>query len=217
MSLRSPRPPGALALPFAVLFALAGFAAEAQAQRLEGREREAVDLCVDRAEELVRDRERGRGDVEVDEIVRAEEEDDEVEVQGYLRVADRDGDRREAWLDCTVDFQGENEITEFDEDGLLRSLRYDRERDRDRGYRGRSRRGDAREDARGACRELAEEQGYELVDVADRDRTDRGARLDLNLRRDNGRRFTATCVYNENRDEARFARLDPEDRRRGRR
>jgi hypothetical protein len=214
MSLRSWFLLGAAA-PLALL---AWGAGDARAQqRLEGRERDAVEMCVDRAEDIVRDREGSRGEVEVDEIVRAEEDDDEVEVQGYLRVYDRGGDRREAWLDCVVDFQGDNEITEFDEDGLLRSLRYDRERDRDRGYRGRERRGDERQDARSACRELAEEQGYELVDVTDRDRTERGARLDLRLRRENGRRFEATCVYNGRQDEARFARLEPEDRRRGRR
>jgi hypothetical protein len=86
-----------------------------------------------------------------------DEDDDKVELEAYLNVYARDNDRREAFLTCTVDFEGENRITDFDEDGLLRSINYYRDRgDNNRDRRRRDRDGDQRENARSACRELFE-------------------------------------------------------------
>lgn len=204
MSLRA-RISGAAA-PLALVLALGAAGTPAQAQDRE-RVREAERLCLDRAQDLLRERGGGR-DIEVDEIVDTDEDGERLKIQGYMRVDDRNRDRRGVWLDCDVDFDGDNRVVYFDEDNFFRSLR-----GRDRGYRGdrESRRRDPREGARSACREMAEDQGYDLVDVTDRDRTDNGARLDMRLRR-NDRRFDATCVYNGNRDEARFVRLEGEGR-----
>lgn len=193
----------AAAAPFALLLALAG---GVQAQRFDldrykGREREAIDTCRRHAEDVLNEN-GGRRDVEVEEISRTDENDDKVKVQGYLRVYNRDGDRRPGWLDCTVDFDGDTKIVSFDEDSLLR----DRDRKRDRK---RDRRGDLREQASAACRDMVEDQGYEVGDVRDRDRVENGMRLDMRLRR-SGRGFDATCIYNSNQDEARFARLEPD-------
>jgi hypothetical protein len=192
-------------------------AGEAQAQRgldrLEGRSRDAADMCLQRADELVRDRERGRGGAEIAQVVRADEDDDKVELEAYLNVYARDNDRREAFLTCTVDFEGENRITDFDEDGLLRSINYYRDRSDDRNRdRPRRRDGDEGNNARAACRELFEEQGYRVSDVRDRDRNGDQVRLEMRVERNNGRRFDAVCLYNRNRDEARFAELRPVDR-----
>ncbi len=210
-----PRLAGAVA-PLAMLVLLG--AGEAQAQRglerLEGRQRDAADMCLQRADELVRDRERGRGGAEIAQVVRADEDDDKVELEAYLNVYARDNDRREAFLTCTVDFEGENRITDFDEDGLLRSINYYRDRDdSNRDRRRRNRDGDQRENARSACRELFEEQGYRVENVTDRDRNDEQVRLEMRVERNNGRRFDAVCLYNRNRDEARFAELRPVNRR----
>ena len=190
-------------------------AGEAQAQRgldrLEGRSRDAADMCLQRADELVRDRERGRGGAEIAQVVRADEDDDKVELEAYLNVYARDNDRREAFLTCTVDFEGENRITDFDEDGLLRSINYYRDRS-DGGNRDRRRRnndGDQRENARSACRELFEDQGYRIENISDRDRNGDNVRLEMRVERRNGRRFDAVCLYDRNRDEARFAELRP--------
>lgn len=206
-----PRVAGAVA-PFALL-ALLGVG-EAQAQRgvnrLEGRPREAVDLCLRRAEDIVRERERGRAGVEIEEVIRADEDGDEVEIQGYVRISDRDGDRREAWLDCKVDFDGENRVSDFDEDALVRSISYDR--DRDRRGNDRRRRGEPAENARAACRETFEQQGYRISDIRDRDRNDNQVRLEMRVERNNGRRFDAVCLYNRERDEARFGELRPVSR-----
>lgn len=202
---------GAVA-PLALL-ALMGVG-EAQAQRglsrLEGRPREAADMCLQRADELVRDRERGRGGAEIEQVVRADEDDDKVELEAYLTVFDRDNDRREAFLTCTVDFEGENRITDFDEDALLRSISYDR--DRDRRPRDRYRRGEPAENARAACRETFEQQGYRITDIRDRDRNNDQVRLEMRVERNNGRRFDAVCLYNRDRDEARFGELRPVSR-----
>ena len=77
----------------------------------------------------------------------------------------------------------------LDEDALLRSLEHyrgrDRDRDRDRD-RARGGRGELREEARAACREMVEDQGYEIVDVRDSDRTEAGMRLTSALRRHDG-------------------------------
>ena len=203
---------GAAAPPLALLLLLGTPAAPAGAQqgRLEGRPREAVEMCRERAERVVRERDRGRG-VEVDEIVDVDEDGDRVAVRGYLRVEDRDGDRRgAAWLDCEVDFGGENRVARFDEDLLLRNLERARERDRER-ERGRRRGGEPREAARDACREMVEEQGYELADAREGGRTGAGTRLELGLRR-NDRRWDAVCAYDRDRDEARFVSLEPERR-----
>lgn len=209
-----------LAAPLALL-ALLG-AGEAQAQRglerLEGREREAAEMCLERADELVRDRERGRGGAEIAQVVRADEDDDKVELEAYLNVYARDNDRREAFLTCTVDFEGENRITDFDEDGLLRSINYYRDRDdrdgRNRDRPRRNRDGDQGNNARAACRELFEDQGYRIENITDRDRNDNNVRLEMRVERRNGRRFDAVCLYDRNRDEARFAELRPAGNRR---
>jgi hypothetical protein len=123
---------------------------------------------------------------------------------------DRDGDRREAWLDCKVDFDGENRVSDFDEDALVRSISYDR--DRDRRGNDRRRRGEPAENARAACRETFEQQGYRISDIRDRDRNDNQVRLEMRVERNNGRRFDAVCLYNRERDEARFGELRPVSR-----
>lgn len=196
------------------MVAIAGFAgtAAAQVNYREGRPRDAVEMCVERAEEILRDR-GGNRDVEIDEITRADEDDNIVKIQGYLRVRDRDGDRHEAWLDCDVDFEGDNRIVYFDEDNLIRSVNYDRDRERNRDRRRSG--GDLREDARAACREMVEDQGYQLGDVREAERTGSGMRIEMRLRRGDNR-FNAVCLYNADRDEARFFRLEREggDRRR---
>jgi hypothetical protein len=198
------------AAPLALFLLAAGTAGSPAVAQDRERVREAEQLCLERAQDLLRDRGGGR-DVEIDEIVDTDEDDEVLKIQGYMRVDDRNRDRRGVWLDCDVNFEGDNRVVYFDEDNFFRSLR-----GRDREYRGgnrESRRRDPREGARAACRDMAEDQGYELVDVTDRDRTDNGARLDMRLRR-NDRRFDATCVYNGNRDEARFVRLEGDGRRR---
>src|SRR5215213_3396279 len=204
---------GTAAAPLTMLLLLLGTPAgpaAAQQGRLEGRPREAVEMCRERAERVVRDRDRGRG-VEVDQITDVDEDGDRVAVRGYLRVEDRDGDRRgAAWLDCEVDFGGENRVARFDEDLLLRNLERARERDRER-ERGRRRGGEPREAARDACRELVEEQGYELADAREGGRAGAGTRLELGLRRGD-RRWEAVCAYDRDRDEARFVSLEPERR-----
>jgi hypothetical protein len=201
------------AAPLTTLLLLLGAPAGpagAQQGRLEGRPREAVEMCRERAERVVRDRGRGRA-VAVDEITDVDEDGDRVAVRGYLRVEDRDGDRRgTAWLDCEVDFGGENRVARFDEDLLLRNLDRARERDRER-ERGRRRGGELLADARDACREMVEEQGYELADAREAGRAGAGTRLELRLRR-NDRRWDAVCAYDRDRDEARFVGLEPERR-----
>jgi hypothetical protein len=195
----------------------------------EGRPRDAIELCRAYAEDLVQARGAGRA-VEVAQITRAEEDDDKVEVEGYVRVAERDGDRHRARIDCEVDFKDRNEIVAFSHDGLFRQ---DEGRDRG-GYaqawpsQSRPRRDDdrprqvaRRDDDRGgrglgqeagqACRKVARSQGYEVASVGDRDRTGNGQRVDMRLRRGD-RRFDAECVYNANRGEARLARLEPRGR-----
>ena len=206
-----PRVAGAVALLAMIVLLGAG---EAQAQRgpnrLEGRPRDAANMCLQRADELVRDRERGSGGAEIAQVVRADEDRDKVELEAYLNVYDRDNRRREAFLTCTVDFAGKNRITDFDEDGLLRSINYYRDRDNsNRDRRRRNRDGDQRENARSACRELFENQGYRIENITDRDRNDNNVRLEMRVQRRNGRHFDAVCLYDRNRDEARFAELRP--------
>jgi len=120
---------------------LLGGAGPASAQ---GRSSAAVEMCLEHAEDVLRDSDRGRGaDVEVEEITRVDERGgDRVRVRGRLRVVvDGDDSRRgTARLDCEVDLGGENRVTRLDEDGLLRALDRRRERERD-GGRGRG--GDA--------------------------------------------------------------------------
>ena len=200
---------GGMGLLAMLAFLGAAGTAAAQADYREGRPRDAVEMCVQEAERILDERERLR-DVEIEEITRADEDDDVVKVQGYLNVRDRDGDRREGWLDCDVSFEGENRIVWFDEDNLLRSVTYDRDRRRNRGGdRDRRGGGDLREDARAACRDMVESQGYEIADVRDQDRTDNGMRLEMRLRRGDNR-FDAVCLYNRDRDSARFVRLERE-------
>lgn len=177
-----------------VLLTLAAAApAAAQADWSEGRRKSAVDMCRERAEEIIRDRDAG-GEVEVDEITRADEDDDRVTVEGHLRYRDRDDDRRRARLSCEVDFDGDDRIVAFDEEGLL-----ERDRDRDGGsWRQASR----------ACERLAEDQGYEVADLRDQDRAREGLRMEMRLRRDD-RRFEAVCVYDRDRESAAFVRLEP--------
>jgi hypothetical protein len=184
--------------------------------RLEGRPREAVEMCRDRAEDLVRERGAGRA-VQVDETDRAREDDDRVEVRGFVRVLERDGGRHRAWIECEVDFEGSNRIVAFREDGLFRRDGGGRDRRSDSGWgawsRGRdrdreqARGGNLREQASRACRRLAQEQNYQVADVQDRDRTGNGMRLEMRLRR-NDRRWDAVCQYNANSGEARFVRLE---------
>lgn len=198
---------GGIALLATITAMTAAGPAAAQADYREGRPRDAVEMCVERATEILEQRERTR-DVEIEEITRIDEDDDIIKVQGYLNVRDRDGDRREGWLDCDVDFEGDNRVVYFDEDNLVRSVGYDRDRRRNRD-RDRRRGGELREDARAACREMVESQGYELADVKDNDRNDHGMRLDMRLRRGDNR-FDAVCLYNKERDTARFLRLEKE-------
>ena len=194
----------------------------------EGRPREAIGMCRNHAENLVRGRGAGRA-VEVDEITRADESGNRVKVQGYVRVRERDGGRHRAWIDCEVDFRDRNEIVAFYQDGLFRrdSERRDernrygdrgRDQDRDRrrdGDRDRdeARRRDQPANAVQACRRMAGEQGYEIGEVRDRDRTENGMRVEMRLRRGE-RRFEAVCLYNASSNQARFLRLEPQSQRR---
>lgn len=200
------------AVPLALVMLVAA-ASPALAQREidveEGRPQEAVEACTEYAQELLEERNRGN-EVDVDRIIRAEEDDDIVKVQGYLEVNDRDGDRRRsAWLDCDVDFDGDNEVTYFDEESFFRRL--DRQRDRDRGSGNRRNRGggdgDLQQEAREACREMVQDQRFEIGDIRDVERTDSGASVRMRIR-NNNRRFDATCVYNRDSEDARFARLE---------
>lgn len=190
---------GAAPLALLVLLGTAG-TASAQRNVEEGRPRDAVAMCVERAEEIIRERDRGRN-VEVDEIDEAEEDDDRVRVRGRVRVEDDDGDSRgTARLDCEVDFGGENRIAEFDEDRLISSLEDD-----DRG-------GDRRRDgeqvadrAREACRRVARENDWTDIRAEVRDRRDDDGRLVLDMRgqRDN---FSPErrCRFDPDSGEARF-------------
>jgi hypothetical protein len=192
---------GAAPLALLVLLGTTGMAS-AQSDVEEGRPREAVNMCVERAEEIVRDRDRGRN-VEVAEIDEAEEDDDRVTVRGTVRVEDEDGDRRgTADLDCEVDFGGDNRIAAFDEDGLLESL----DDGGDRG--GRDRDGGRRQEAeraREACREVARDNGWSDIRAEVRDERDDNGRLVLDMtgRRDN---FNPErrCRYNTDTNQARF-------------
>lgn len=189
------------AAPAALLLLLgAAGPASAQSNVEEGRPREAVKMCVERAQEIIRDRDRGR-DVEVDEIDEADEEDDRVTVEGTVRVEGRDRSRT-ADLRCEVDFGGDNQIAEFDEDRLLSSLE-----DND-GNRGRDRRaggGREVEQAREACRQIARENGWSDIRAEVRDQRDDNDRLVLDMRgqRDN---FNPErrCRYNPETNQARF-------------
>ncbi len=168
----------------------------------EGRPREAVNMCRERAEEIIRDRDRGRN-VEVAEIEEAEEDDGRVRVQGRLRVEDDDGDRvGTADLECEVNFEGENEIAEFDEEGLLDSLEESRE---GRGGGGGGDRERVAQRAREACREVARESGWSDIRAEVRDRRDDNGRLVLDMtgRRDN---FSPErrCRFNPENGQARF-------------
>jgi hypothetical protein len=218
---------------FASAFPLAGLlllaTAPAQAQRGgDDRSREAVRMCIEQAEDILRDR-GNRREVELDDIRDIDRDDEVIKVQGWLRVYEGDGDRRRAWLDCDVSFRGENRVVYFDEESFLTSNRdsdswrprndrdWDRGRDWDRDDRRDNHRsdrgsGNLREDAQQACRRLVRDQGYDVADVTDRDRTENGMRLDMRLRR-NDRRWDATCAYNGNQDEARLVRLDPDNNR----
>jgi hypothetical protein len=182
-----------------LLAVTAAVPAAAQVDWSEGRRNTAVRMCQERAAEIIRDRGAGR-EVEVDEITRADEDNDRVKVEGYLRYRDRDDDRRSARMDCEVNFEGNDRITAFDEEGLLDS---DRDRDRDR-----DRNGDLRRQAGRACERLAEDQGYEVADLRDQERSRDGMRMEMRLRRDD-RRFEAVCVYDRDRESAAFIRLEP--------
>jgi hypothetical protein len=129
-----------VAAPLALLLLLLGDAGPASAQgRGEERSRTAVEMCLDRAEDVLRNRE-GGVDIEVDEITGVDERgDDRMRVQGRLRVGD-EGRRGTAQLDCEVDLSGVDRVTHLDEDGLLRGLDRRRKHDRDRDL---SRNGDA--------------------------------------------------------------------------
>jgi hypothetical protein len=123
-----------VAAPLALLSLLLGDAGPALAQDLEEeRSRAAVKMCLERAEDVLRDR-RGELDIEVDEIAGVDERrGGRMRVQGYLRVIDDDdGWWGAARLDCEVDLSGVDRVTYLDEDGLLRGLDRRRKRDQDR-------------------------------------------------------------------------------------
>lgn len=212
----------ALGLAAAALGLLAAPGSAAAQDWREGRKGDAVMMCRERARSILQDRGDRDIDIAVDDISRASEDNDRVKVQGYYNV--RTDDRRRtgrAWVDCEVDFEGRNQVTYFDEDAFLDSLRNggdrygDRRRgdDRDRDY-GRDRDGDRRGgnagDAQRACRELARDQGFDVRDFDDRDRLRGGdlVRLQMSLRRGDNR-FDATCDYNPRNDDARFVELNP--------
>lgn len=176
-----------------------GAAAPAAAQLgdLEGRPREAVELCFERAEELARDRD--VGDLELRDVSRAEEDNDQVEVEAEVRGRG-DGERRAATIECTVNFDGDNEITEFNDDEFVDDLRREAA-----GGGG----GDGRREFDQACRRAAERDEFDVVEITERSRDGRDRERDLRMRR-NGNPWRATCIV-EQGEQARLTDVERRD------
>ena len=93
----------------------------------DDRREQAARLCLDHAEDQVRDN--GGDDVRIERVVDAEKDGDKVRLLAEMS-ADYDDGRRSAQVECEVDFEGDNEVTAFrqvDEaggafDDLLRDL-----------------------------------------------------------------------------------------------
>ena len=93
----------------------------------DDRREQAARLCLDHAEDEVRDN--GGDDVRIERVVDAEKDGDKVRLLAEMS-ADYDDGRRSAQVECEVDFEGDNEVTAFrqvDEaggafDDLLRDL-----------------------------------------------------------------------------------------------
>lgn len=171
--------------------------AVAQLGSLEGRPREAVELCFERAEDLARDRD--VDDLELSDVGRAEEDDDRVEVEAEVRGRG-DGGRREATMECTVNFDGDNEITEFNDDEFVDDLRREAA-----GGGG----GDGRREFDQACRRAAERDQFDVVEITERSRDGRDRERDLRMRR-NGNPWRATCIV-EQGDQARLTDVERRD------
>lgn len=185
--------------------------AVAEADYREGRKKDAVDMCFDRARELARDRD--VGDLDLREVTRADEDNDEVRVEAVLRGRDDRDDRRRARMDCTVDFEGDNRITSFNEDDFIRDLRRDVSDRRD-GNRDRDRNDGDQEaygrNARQACTKAAQQEGYDIGELSDRERDGDRVEIDMRMRR-NGNRWTATCAYDRRSNEARLHDVERRD------
>jgi len=76
----------------------------------DGRGEQAAQLCLEHAEDKVRDN--GGDDVRLERVVDAERDGDKVRLRADMS-ADYDGDRRSAEVECEVDFEGHNEVTAF--------------------------------------------------------------------------------------------------------
>lgn len=182
----------------------------AQVDYDEGRKRDAVEMCFERARELARDRD--VGDLDLREVTRADEDDDEVRVEASIRGRDDRDDRRRARMDCTVDFGGDNRITSFNEDDFIRDLRRDvsdRDRDRNRDRNDGDQEAYGRS-ARQACTKAAEQEGFNVGDLSDRERDGDRIEIDMRMRR-NENRWVATCAYDRRSNQARLHDVERRD------
>ena len=78
------------------------------------RQEQAARLCLDYAEDKVRDN--GGDGAHFERLVDAERDGDRVRLLADMS-ADYDGDRRSARVECEVDFDGDDEVVSFDQVG----------------------------------------------------------------------------------------------------
>lgn len=199
---------GALALGCLVLL---GVMAAAQAQPQwnydqelsrrgwDQRDRNAVKLCHDRAEQLVDDA--GGSSARINRVLGIDKKNDRATVSMDMSAYWRHGVRN-ARVTCEVNFSGSNRVTNFDPGNLLN-------RPGGGGGGGRPPIGGGAgpqpgwqaDRAREACRNQAQDQGYRFDQFLETNANRNGYRVTLQLRRQD-RRVYADCDYNTDRRQA---------------
>jgi hypothetical protein len=116
----------------------------------DDRQEQAARLCLDHAEDKVRDN--GGDGADFERLVDAETDGDRVRLLADMS-ADYDGDRRSARVECEVDFDGDDEAVSFREVGEAGGGALGRDHDRDQ-LGG----DDRREQAARLCLEHAEDK-----------------------------------------------------------
>ena len=221
------------AAPLAVAFLLTAPGAQAADNDYsKGRKADAVKMCISHAEHLLPSRQRDTR-LEVAQMRRIDENNDRVSLGATLKP-EGSGDRYTLPIECEVSFKGDNKITSFDDQrfesdardffshngrdngGRDYGDRNNNNRDRDRNYssndRSRNGRKDVWADAGAACRKLAANKNYDIVNIDDRNKTQSGIRIRMELKK-KGERYNAVCAYNEDRDEASLENVDQQRRK----
>ena len=193
----------------------------------KGRKADAVKMCVDHAEHLLPDRAHNTR-LEVAQMRRIDENNDKVSLGATLKPEDA-GNRYTLPIECEVSFKGDNKITSFDDERFRSDARdFFSHSGRDNGNRGNDRKygsnddgnnnrsGKDREgvwrDAGQACRKVAQNRNFDVVDIDDRNHTQSGIRIRMDLKK-KGQRYNAVCAYNQDRQEARLEQVDQQNRK----